>query len=339
LKIKRNGGRGQISVALILVMTVLLGAIGLGADAALLYFNWVILQKGVDAAALAGAGYLQSSDTSATTTAINVAVTYAQNNGIKNSELVADGSGNKAYVPSPYTSITVTARRTVPYAFFKLIGLSSGTVAASATAQMPMAPSCVNCTSAVSTPGSQPTVIPGSICSGVAQCNVLPVGLDWSTPYTFNLAVTLNQGQVGPGNWGSLALGGTGGSNERTNIADGYGGPLAINQWVDTEPGFKKGPVDQGFGDRISEAQSDFPSATFSNHAPNDPRAVILPMVVWDSPNGRSQVQIMAFAAIWIDSISGGTIQAHFIDQEAFNSTGDPNAPFRGARGRPILIK
>jgi len=65
-----------------------------------------------------------------------------------------------------------------------------------------------------------------------------------------------------------------------------------------------------GFGDRISEAQSDFPSATFSNHAPNDPRAVILPMVVWDSPNGRSQVQIMAFAAIWIDSISGGTIQA-----------------------------
>ena len=26
---------------------------------------------------------------------------------------------------------------------------------------------------------------------------------------------------------------------------------------------------------------------------------------------------------IRIDSISGGTIQAHFIDQEAFNSTGD----------------
>ena len=337
MKIKRS--RGQISVALLLVLTVILGAVGLGADAAVLYFNWVILQKGVDAAALAGAGYLQS-DSQAAPQAIDVAVTYAQSNGIKNSELIADGSGNKAYVPGPnYSTITVTAKRTVPYAFLKLIGLTNGTVAASATAQMPQAPSCVNCTSAVPTPGVQPTVIPGNICSSVGQCNVIPVGLDWATPYAFNQPVTLNQGQVGPGNWGSLALGGVGGANERTNIADGYQGPLAINQWVTTEPGFKKGPVDQGFNDRISQGQSEFPSGTFDAHSPADPRVVILPMVVWNSPNGRNQVEIMAFASLWIDSISGGTINAHFIDTEAFDSTGDPNAPFRGARGRPILIK
>jgi hypothetical protein len=172
---------------------------------------------------------------------------------------------------------------------------------------------------------------------------VLPIGLDFSTPYTFNQSVTLNQqgsaGQYGPGNWGSLALGGTGGSNERTNIANGYGGPLAINQWVTTEPGFKKGPVDQGFTDRISNGQSNFPSGTFDAHSPIDPRVIILPMVVWNSPNGRSQVEIMAFAALWVDSVSGGTINAHFIDTASFNSTGDPNAPFRGARGRAQLIK
>src|SRR5208282_1441855 len=138
LKIKHTGAKGQISVALILMLTVILGAIGLGADAALLYFNWVILQKGVDAAALAGAGYLQGNSESAPD-AISVAVTYAENNAIKNSELIADGSGNKAYVPGPnYTTITVTAERTVPYAFFKLIGLSNGKVAATATAQMPL---------------------------------------------------------------------------------------------------------------------------------------------------------------------------------------------------------
>ncbi|MGH7914991.1 MAG: hypothetical protein ACREPW_10125 [Candidatus Binataceae bacterium] len=331
MKIKRTGSKGQISVALILVMTVILGAVGLSADMALLYFNWVTLQKGVDAAALAGAGYLQS-DSEAAPQAINVATAYAENNGIKAAELNTD-------VPSPYSTITVTARRTVPYAFFKLIGLSSGIVAASATAQMPLAPGCVNCSSAVATPGSQPTVIPGNICGSVGQCNVVPIGLDWSTPYQFNQPVQLNQGQVGPGNWGSLALGGTGGNNERTNIADGYQGPLAINQWVDTEPGFKKGPVDQGFNARIQAAESEFSDGTFDAHAPNDPRVIILPMVVWDSPNGRSQVEIMAFAALWVDSISGGTINAHFIDTESFNSTGDPNAPFRGARGRPILIK
>jgi hypothetical protein len=186
-------------------------------------------------------------------------------------------------------------------------------------------------------------VIPGNICSSVGQCNVVPIGLDFSTPYTFNQSVMLNEqtsaGQVGPGNWGSLALGGTGGSNERTNIADGYGGSLAINQWVDTEPGFKAGPVGKGFSDRISQGQSEFPSGTFDAHSPIDPRVIILPMVDWNSPNGRTQVKIEAFAALWVVSESGGTIQAYFIDTASFNSTGDPNAPFRGARGRAQLIK
>jgi len=114
-------------------------------------------------------------------------------------------------------------------------------------AEMPEPAGCVNCTSAVPTPGSEPTVIPGSICSSIGQCDVLPIGLDSSTVYSFGSSVPLNVqsgggGTYGPGNWGSLALGGSGGSNERTNIADGYGGPLAINQWVTTQPGFKSGP-------------------------------------------------------------------------------------------------
>lgn len=212
-------------------------------------------------------------------------------------------------------------------------------MAATATAQMPEAPSCVNCNSAIPTPGSEPTVIPGNICSIIGQCDVLPIGLDSSTTYSKDESITLNYQQVGPGNWGSLALGGTGGSNERTNIADGYQGPLAIGQWVDTEPGKKTGPVDQGFNDRISAGQSEFPNDTYQSYNPADPRAVILPMVVWNSPNGRSQVEITGFAAVWIDSVSGGTIQANFIDVEAFDSTGSPTAPFAGARGRPVLVK
>jgi len=312
---------------------------GLGADIAVLYLNWVILQKGVDAAALAGAGYLES-DSSAAPQAISVAVAYAEKDGIRNSELVTDGSGNQASVPGPnYSTITVSAKRTVPYMFLRLVGLTQGTVTASATAQMPLPPSCVNCSSAVATPGSQPTVIPGNFCSTVGQCDVLPIGLDSTTPYVSGESLALRENTVGPGNWGSLSLGGNGGANERTNIADGYQGPLAIGQWVDTEPGKSVGPVDQGFNDRIAQAASEFPSGTAADHDPSDPRAVILPMVVWSSPNGKSQVEIVAFAAVWISSVSGGTIQATFIDQESFDSTGSPGAPFAGARGRPVLIK
>ena len=131
MKIKTTGSKGQISVALILVMTVILGAIGLGADMALLYFNWVILQKGVDAAALAGAGYLRGDSAVRGLRQSPSPKTYAEKNGIKDAELITDGSGNVAYVPGPnYNTITVTAKRTVPYTFFKLIGLSNGKVAA-----------------------------------------------------------------------------------------------------------------------------------------------------------------------------------------------------------------
>ena len=90
----------------------------------------------------------------------------------------------------------------------------------------------------------------------------------------------------------------------------------------------------------VSVLAASFMRASFGdNHNPADPRVIIVPMVDWNSPKGRSQVKIEAFAALWVDSISGGTIQAYFIDQEVFHSTGDPNAPFRGTRGRALLIK
>jgi len=45
--------KGQIAVIMMLWMPFLLGAIGLGADIAVVYYNWVVLQKAADAAALA----------------------------------------------------------------------------------------------------------------------------------------------------------------------------------------------------------------------------------------------------------------------------------------------
>jgi Flp pilus assembly protein TadG len=50
--------RGQIFVLFTLLLPVFLGVIGLGTDLGLLYFNWSILQKSADSAALAGAEYL-----------------------------------------------------------------------------------------------------------------------------------------------------------------------------------------------------------------------------------------------------------------------------------------
>ncbi|MGH7949000.1 MAG: hypothetical protein ACREQF_07240, partial [Candidatus Binataceae bacterium] len=168
----------------------------------------------------------------------------------------------------------------------------------------------------------------------------VPIGLDWNTPYTTGQLLTLHRGQVGPGNWDTVALGGVGGDNLRDNIAKGYSGPIGVSDWIGTEPGKKVGPVDQGFSDRFAAASSMDPSGTYSLHNPLNPRVVVLPMVDWQHPNGRGSVQVKAFAQIWVTSSSGGTITGYYVDQVVPNSTPIGNtAQFHGARGIPRLIR
>lgn len=50
--------RGQIAVLYAGILVVLVGALALGVDVAVMYMNWQQVQKGADAAAIAGANYL-----------------------------------------------------------------------------------------------------------------------------------------------------------------------------------------------------------------------------------------------------------------------------------------
>jgi hypothetical protein len=130
-----------------------------------------------------------------------------------------------------------------------------------------------------------------------------------------------------------------GGNNLRTNIADGYNSMLSIHDWVSTEPGKKVGPVDQGFQDRLDADLTFDPSGSYSHPKPNDPRIMILPIVDWQHPNGRSSVQVMGFAPVWLDSYDKGQVSVHMLSTVIANSFGDPSAPSYGARGTPILIR
>jgi len=75
---------GQTLVLVALIIPALLGAIALGTDVTVFYFNWVQLQKAADAAVLAGANYLPDNPSSVQT----AANTLAKSNGIKASEIV-----------------------------------------------------------------------------------------------------------------------------------------------------------------------------------------------------------------------------------------------------------
>jgi hypothetical protein len=317
-------------VLVALMIPALLGAVALGTDATMFYFNWVQLQKAADSAALAGANYLPDNPSQAQTTASQI----AQNNGVKASEIVS------TTVAANNLSISITLRRTVPYYVARVLGLTSGIVTTAATATPQFPPTTVN----ASTPGQVPAGgdnngANGGTCANIGSCDLIPIGLDANTIYSDSESIVLQQGQLGAGNWDLLALGGVGGANLRTNIANGYDSMVSVGDWVTTEPGKKVGPVDQGFQDRLDQAALVDPSGTYSSHSVSDPRVLVLPVVDWEHPNGRSSVQVMAFATVWLDSYSSGQVTVNFISQVIANSYGSPGAPYFGARGTPILTK
>ena len=324
-KTGRGWPTGQVMPLIAGILVVLLGAIALGTDVAVHYYNWMQMQKAADAAVLAGAFYLPNA-----TQAQAAAQQFAEANGIAAAEITSTS------VTANDQSITMALTRTVPYYFAAVLGLTSSTMLVSATASQGPSSSRVGCPSI--TACENPTYTPAA-CDNTGDCQVIPIGLDHNTVYSANEQITLQQGQVGPGNWDLLALGGVGGSNLRTNIADGYSGEISVGDWVTTEPGKKVGPVDQGFQDRLDAAAISDPNGTYLSHAPTDPRVLVLPVVDWEGQNGRSQVQVDAFATVWLDSYSGGQVTVTFISQTVANSYGDPSAPNFGGVGHPILTQ
>lgn len=281
---------------------MLLGALVLGTDIAVLYYNWHLLQSAADHAAVAGASYLPGYPARAVANATN----YAQFNG------VASGEITSITVASDSKSLTIRLARSVPYRFGVLLGLLSGSVTAHATA-------------AVQPVGS--------------AFGVTPIGVDYRTSYSAGQVVTLMEGMVGPGNWDPLALGGTGASNLSQNIESGYQGNISVGDKLLTEPGIQAGPIRTAFQSLLSEGQSFDPSGTFANHQFNDPRVLIVPMVDFSSVNGASQVPVKGFAALWLVGVdSKNDIQTYFISEVAPQSTPDPNAQSFGAY-KAVLIE
>jgi Flp pilus assembly protein TadG len=290
----RSQGRGQTVVMLTLLIPILLGAVALGADVAVFYYNWAQLQRGADAAALAGGSYLPRDTTSATSTAIK----YAGLNGIPSGQVTSVAFGNSN------TTITVKVQRTVPYMFARVLGLVSNPVSASATA-------------GVSTAGS--------------ATGAMPIGLNSNTPYSKGQAIAMHSGRVAPGDWDGLALGCSGADCYRDNLTNGYSGTITVGDMVTSEPGATIGPTQQGINARIQTGVAFDSSANATNFQTGDPRAVIVPVVNWNGCLGNCTVPVVTFAAVWLNSVSGNTINATFISYVTAGSTSSTTATNDGA--------
>jgi Flp pilus assembly protein TadG len=355
--------KGQMLAALTLVLPVLLGVLALGADFSIIYFNWALVQKAADAAALAGASQLTGQTGSASTVrpnAVSYVNGYACLNGITDS-----GNSNGTLCPSPATKspgwadkvvftnvtdtqVSVGIHRSVPYFFGKMIGLQEASVAAAATAAL------------------KPT---GTVPSGM-----FPVGLQCTAPCSLaNLnpgsSVTFGQKFVGsigaPGNWQWVDVGQGNGASALGNVLqNGASGSYSIGQTIGSSPGNKanSNPAKTGLANRLAACSAKSKPLTSStdpcqNGAAvggttgiggsgtgavpvSDPCLITVPAVDFTGCNGSCSMNIEGFAQIYLEQTSTtSALTACFVQGSTIsNALGSGSAPNLGDLAPPVLI-
>lgn len=288
----------HIALLVAVVLPMVLGALLLGADFAVMYYNSALLQKAADAAALAGAAYLPGNSSMASSTATSLAGKHGV--GIASGDTVKVTVDDSA---SPMW-LRVTLSRTTPYYFGRIIGLKSAVIKAisKATAVAP--------------------------CISDGSNHLIPIGIHCTINDCYRLGevITLTSARVGPGDWGALSLPGmTGAANMETVTDAGWTSSdpsdvtqiLTVNSGagcgsgqagcVTMRPG--RGSVNKildGVKDRIDASTSLALGDTAQDPNPMDPRVVEVPMVDFTGMNGKnSRAPIAGFAEVWL--VGGGS--------------------------------
>jgi hypothetical protein len=262
--------KGNSTIIVLIVMTLFIGALATVIDAGMLYVEKIKLQNAVDAAALAGIAEHDGGE--------SAIVSKAYNNAILNSLNIIDVNitlfnNNK--------KITVQAKKKVGFYFAKVFNMTDATIYAKA--------------SAVAAPI-------------VATKGIKPLGIE-QQDFIYGTTYTLKHGAGDgiSGNYGALALGGTGSANYKYNLINGYYGDLEIGDLikigfsVDTEPGNMEGPTYDAITQIINSDNNTYDD--LSKIPINSPRRIIVPVIDSFKLNGRDTVKIVGFAAFFLEDV------------------------------------
>jgi hypothetical protein len=330
MKAISSKSRGQITVLYAGIAAVLIGAIALGSDVAVMYMDWQQTQKTADAAAIAGANYLAGytfTGTAATgcdtqpDSATKAACTYAVNNGLTVSNITLTE-------PTISTIQVVAHQDTQPYFFGKVLGLNTYAVSATAAAQAG-----------------------GPI--GTVKQGLFPVGLQCTNPCNLG---SLDPGQsvsfgakfvggLAPGNWQWLnPTGGTGGGDSALSYAVQNGAPALFsltppNNAIDSEPGNKGNStlVQTALRARLGSCPSIADPCSGAGNPndipPGDPCLVVVPAVDYHGCTGNCPLIIEGFAMIYLEAATttGTHIDGCFVKAITADSIASSSAPGLGA--------
>ena len=351
--------KGQMAVVMTLAIATLLGVMALGTDVGVMYYNHQLLQKAADAAAVAGANYLNTGVVLASTSvdpnctgqpdnAKKAACTYAVINGLATDadSLIINEPGVNlpAGLPSPNLQV-IAVKNDIPYMFGRVIGLSTYKVAAVATAAQ--------------TPAGGAHIFPIGL-----QC--LPSGSPKScpNPYGQYQNLTLTEKFAGdtfaPGNWAYLAPDGGGASTVGADIANGSTTVVNYLGTVSTQTGniSNSQKLSQGFDIRVANHNSmtgtnssgqSCSSVTFDQACSGtpicvgDPLAIIVPLVDFNGANGSTNLTVYGFAELYLnpafDPKSDTSMQACFITTLDRNAVAGSGAPNNGVIAPASLIQ
>lgn len=273
--------KSQQGAAIVMVavsFTALLGMTALVTDIGTMYVNRHQLINAADAAVLAGIQELPASAPDA----ITLAKQYGQENNVDNANLTVTVNEN-------HHEIKVKAQREIPLFFARIWGYDKKSISAEAIAAV------------------------GPVTSAIG---VVPLAIE-KQEFVLGQLYTLKEGggDGSNGNYGAVALAGTGASSYEERLKYGYEGELTVGSWVPTEPGNMSNPTISGIEYRINECPH-CPQCTYDHFVRGCPRYMIIP-VIDNLDIGRGEVQIVGFAAFFIEGVAGNGnecyVQGRFI--------------------------
>ncbi len=357
--------KGQMLALFTIILPVLLGVMALGADFAIIYLNWSMVQKAADAAALAGASQLTAvpgSAPSVTPAATNYAYGYACLNGISDpSNTYATICPTEASHPGGFvdqiqftnvtdTTVSVGIKRSVPYFFGKMIGLNTAAVAAKATA-------AIEATGSVPS-GMFPVGLQCTPTGNPAACDVSSLFnaqaiVTFGAKFVLTSANSNEQSSGGaPGNWDWVDVGqGNGASQLGQVLQNGASESFSLGQTISSVPGNKanSGPAKNGLAARLAACGTSATARPNGDPCSNggnttglscdDPCLITVPAVNFTGCNGSCSLTIEGFAQMYLEQTSTtSAIQACYISKNTCTTQGSASAPNLGSLAPPVLI-
>ena len=258
---KKLDNKGSAAILLSIVMVVLLGFTALVVDIGMVYAERTKLSNAIDSAALAAILELPNHPEEAKA----VAIEYLVKNNV-------DVGDTEIIIGEDHRSIEIKGMKEVKHFFAPVLGILSSDTGAT--------------TKAIIGPAS-------SVSEGVR-----PFAVE-KFPFQYGDTVILKAGAGDGyhGNYGAVALGGTGNSVFRDNSLYGYKGTISVGDLIDTEPGNMAGTVND-IRKYINEESSDF-----ENHPRNSKRLWTIPLVDDMDPNGRDELLVVGFGQFYVEDV------------------------------------